>query len=204
MMGAALWRAFPWDPMAPAGEPFSASYIPERQGVGRFDLQRSLVLYLAESPEHAVAEKLQRFRGYELADADLVQGGLGLAVVAARLAASARAEVADLCDPDELARRRIRPDTLASRDYRRTRAVAEGLYSDGRAGLRWWSAFSGDWHTVVVFCGRLAGADLVFGQPEPLSLDHPVVRTAASELGIWLAAKRRAGRGRGPPGRPVS
>jgi hypothetical protein len=193
-MELVLWRAFPWDPLARAGAPFSASFVPEHQGQGRFDVQRSLVVYLAESPEHAVAEKLQGYRGRVLREPHLRPAGHGLALASARLSASARADIADLCDPDELARRRIRPDTLASRDYRRTRAIAEALYEDLRAGLRWWSAFSGDWHTIVAFCGRLGGAGLVFGEPEPLGLNHPVVRTAAAELGVRLAGTRRARR----------
>ena len=117
-----------------------------------------------------------------------------MALASARLSASARADIADLCDPDELARRRLRPDTIASRDYQRTRAIAEALYEDGKTGLRWWSAFSGDWHTIVAFCGRLGGAGLVFREAEPLGLDHPVVRTAAAELGVRLAGTRRARR----------
>jgi hypothetical protein len=193
-MELVLWRAFPWDPLAPAGAPFSASYIPDRQAGGRFDLEHSLVVYLAESPEHAVAEKIQGYRGQELAESDLGRSGRGLAVAAARLGASARAGITDLCDPDELARRRLRPDTIASRDYQRTRAIAEALYEDGKTGLRWWSAFSGDWHTVVAFCGRLGGVGLGFGEPEPLRLDHPVVRIAAAELGVRLAGMRRARR----------
>ena len=192
-MELVLWRAFPWDPLAQAGAPFSASFVPERQGMGRFDVQRSLVVYLAESPEHAVAEKIQGYRGRVLREPHLRPAGHDLALVSARLAA-ASADITDLCDPDELARRRLRPDTIASRDYQRTRAIAESLYEDGKTGLRWWSAYSGDWHTVVAFCGRLGGAGLVFGEPEPLGLDHPVVRTAAAELGVRLAGTRRARR----------
>lgn len=192
-MELVLWRAFPWDPLAQAGARFSASFVPERQGMGRFDVQRSLVVYLAESPEHAVAEKIQGYRGRVLREPHLRPAGHDLALVSARLAA-ASADIADLCDPDELARRRLRPDTIASRDLRRTRAVAEALYEEGKTGLRWWSAFSGDWHTIVAFCGRLGGAGLGFGEPEALGLDHPVVRIAAAELGVRLAGTRRARR----------
>src|SRR3990172_2852136 len=136
LMELVLWRAFPWDPLAQAGAPFSASYIPERQGGGRFDLEHSLVVYLAESPEHAVAEKIQGYRGQELAEPDLGRAGRRLAVASARLGASARVGITDLCDPDELARRRLRPDTIASRDIQRTHAIAEALYEDGKTGLR--------------------------------------------------------------------
>lgn len=179
-----FWRAFPWNPGAPAGAPYSASFVPAVQANGRFDLQRSVVLYFAESPEHAVAEKIQRYRGFELAEADLVQSGVRLGLGSVLLSSAGRAGIADLCDPDELARRRIRPDTVASRDFSKTRRVAEDLYRDGRTGLRWWSSFSGDWHTIVLFCGRLGGADLGFGEPESLSLQHPAVAGAAEALGV--------------------
>ncbi len=61
-----LWRVFPWEPRAAEGEPFSAAFVPGTQGSGRFDLRGGRVLYLAESAEHAVAEKIQRFRAQEL------------------------------------------------------------------------------------------------------------------------------------------
>ena len=57
------WRVFPWDPAAKPGEPFSPSYVYPNQGSGRFDLSGKLVVYLAESAVHAVAEKLQHLLG---------------------------------------------------------------------------------------------------------------------------------------------
>lgn len=53
-----FWRVFPWDPSSEPGAPFSAAYIPLTTGRGRFDLpvDRSAVLYVAESVEHAIAE----------------------------------------------------------------------------------------------------------------------------------------------------
>jgi len=60
------WRVFPWDPNAKLGEPFSPSYIHPNQGSGRFDVAGTLVVYLAETAVHAVAEKLQRFRGQKI------------------------------------------------------------------------------------------------------------------------------------------
>ncbi len=193
-MEAVLWRAFPWDPEAAPGEPFTPSHVPVRQGAGRFDVSASPVLYLAESPEHAVAEKLQRYRGLELAAPDLVEWGHHLALVPVELADRVREAVVNLCDPDELARWRIGPDTLASRDYRRTRAVAEALYEERKTGLRWWSAFSGDWHTVVVFCSRLSKGDLIFGAPDRLGLDTPALRVAAAEVGVHLVRYGRSRR----------
>jgi len=65
------WRVFPWDPAAKSGEPFSSSYVYPNQGSVRFDLRDVPVLYLAVTAVHAVAEKLQRFRGQAHRSSDL-------------------------------------------------------------------------------------------------------------------------------------
>src|SRR5207247_9003932 len=69
------WRVFPWDPAAKPGEPFSPSYIYPDQGSGRFDIAGKLVVYLAETAVHALAEKLQRFRGQKMDWRDLIESG---------------------------------------------------------------------------------------------------------------------------------
>lgn len=193
--GTTLWRVFPWDPNAPPGAPFSPSYVPPAQGAGRFDVEASPVVYLAESPEHAAGEKIQRFRGQEITADHLTEWGHGLALVAARLADSAWEHVVDLCDPRELVRFDIPPDALASRELTRTRAIAFALYEQGCAGLRWWSSLGGDWHSVVLFLARLAPRDLEWGAPEWLRLDLPALATAATALGVRVP---RAKPGRGP------
>ena len=47
-----FWRAFPRDRSAPPGARFSASFVPDPTGRGRFDLPWNLspVLYMAETP----------------------------------------------------------------------------------------------------------------------------------------------------------
>jgi hypothetical protein len=56
-----LWRVFPWDPEARPGAPFSLAAVPRHQGSGRFDIPHlSPIRYLAESPEHAVGERVGR------------------------------------------------------------------------------------------------------------------------------------------------
>jgi hypothetical protein len=62
---------------------------------------------------------------------------------------------------------------------RRTQAIAAQLARAGYAGLRWWSALSGDWHTLVVFGGTIG-----YKEPEPLTLAHSAVREASAALGI--------------------
>jgi len=184
-MGApgAAWRVFPWDPAARPGEPFSPSYIHPNQGSGRFDVAGKLVVYLAETAIHAVAEKLQRFRGQKINRKDLIESGKTLALVEGHLGSI---KLADLCDPQTLVKYDIRPDVLASRDITKTQAVAAALHKEGFGGLRWWSALSGDWHTIVVFQGEIE-----YGTPEPLTIGHEAVREASAALGIQSFALTR-------------
>lgn len=179
-----LWRVFPWDPDAPEGEPFSASFVPRGQGSGRFDVPSAQVLYLAESPEHAVAEKIQRYRGQELEPWDLAEFGRTLALVPVELSAAVAARVADLCDPAMLLEQGIRPDQVAARSRETTRGVAAALHSRGFAGLRWWSSMWGEWHAMTLFLDRAAPGDLRWGEPDPLALDHPALGEAADALMI--------------------
>jgi len=177
------WRVFPWDPAARAGEPFSPNYIYPNQGSGRFDLSGKLVVYFAETAVHAVAEKLQRFRGQKIDRKDLIESGKPLALVECQLG---KMKLADLCDPAVLVQHEIKPDVLASRDFAKTQRVAAALYKEGFSGLRWWSALSGDWHTIVVFQGEIE-----YGQPEPLTIRHAIVHEASVALGIQRSALSR-------------
>ncbi|HET6764112.1 MAG TPA: RES family NAD+ phosphorylase [Longimicrobiaceae bacterium] len=184
--GVALWRVFPWDPAAPSGAPFSAQYVvpAARQVHGRFDLGTSPVLYLAESPEHAVAEMLRPFTGRMLKANHLRGAGHPLALVSVTIAAALNESVADLTDPRVLLARGIRPDVLASRDRMRTQAISRALHDAGLAGFRWWSALHGDWHAVLLFADRLATDGLRYGGPEVLTADHPAVAAAARALNM--------------------
>jgi hypothetical protein len=181
------WRVFPWDPEAEEGAPFSASFVPAAQGWGRFDRpgEPAGVLYLAEGAEHAVAEKLQDLRNQSLEDSDLIEYGHRLALAQATLEDEAFEGIADLCDPQVLARLGIAPDEIAAASRGTTRAIAERLHAEGFTGLRWWSAFMGEWHTLVLFLDRMA-APSGFSSPEALRPDHPALRDAAGWLNIQL------------------
>jgi hypothetical protein len=181
-----LWRLFPWDSAAAEGQPFSPSYVPPKQGSGRFDLGgRPLVLYLAESPSHAVAEKIQRYRGQVLDWPELSEFGRPLSLVQATLTLADPDLLADLCDPAQLSRYGCRPDELMSRDLTRTQGVSRRLYDQGLAGFRWWSALSGDWHSTVLYLDRVtASGKLEYGAPTPLDLDSPALTDAAAALSI--------------------
>lgn len=188
-MPTTLWRVFPWDFRASGGAPFSPRYLPVQSGQGRFDLPRETgasAWYFAETPEHAVAEKLQDLRNRVLRDEFLFERGRRLAICPIEPSPSLR--LADLCDPIELARRDIPPDRLAFRDRGVTQAIAADLYRDANlAGFRWWSALFGEWHTVVLFSDRSPVDTLTFSEPHDLQPASPAVATAAAALAIEIA-----------------
>ncbi|MEO8337226.1 MAG: RES family NAD+ phosphorylase [bacterium] len=180
-----LYRAFPWDSASQSGMPFAPDYIPQHQGSGRFDLRDSAVWYLAESPEHAVAEMLQGFRGRRFHEGMLRRFGRTLAFAAIALSDDTAAHIANLDDPRTLLEHGISPSTLASDDRARTQAVAESLFAGDATGLRWWSRLSGDWHSVVLFLERAMPSGLAIGNPVLLTGDHPAVLSACRYLGVW-------------------
>jgi hypothetical protein len=185
---AEAWRAFPWDRDAAHGEPFSPLWVPPLQGQGRFDLPDTPagVIYLAETAEYAVAEVIQHYRGQRLDESDLRVAGHALGLVRVTIEASLAGRIVDLCDPEVLVHLGIRPDEIASANRRTTQRIAATIHAGGHAGLRWWSALMGDWHTLVLFRDRHGDA-LAFGAPERLALAHPAVRRAMRELGMIAA-----------------
>ena len=197
-----FWRVFPWDASAPPGAPYTAEYVLPAglQTGGRFDLSDTPTLYLAlEDPAHALSEVLQSLRGRrEIRAGHLRRKVRGSRPVAYRPLALVEAWIApevfdalpDLGDPDVLARLGIRPDALGSRQRPVTQRISRALHDDhGVSGFRWWSAFSGDWHVAVLFMDRVTPRQVVYGVPDPLHLDHPVVHAAAKELKLAVAKR---------------
>jgi hypothetical protein len=158
-------------------------------GRGRFDIPRRLssTLYLAESPEHAVGEVIQPWRGQRIGAPHLERAGLRLALVDVTLPSDVQSRLFDLCDPGMLEAEKIAPDQIASRRRDTTQPLARQIWNTGAAGLRWWSSFWGDWHTTVLFTARTEQR-LEFGDPVLLTPDHPAVQEAAGLLGIRVSA----------------
>ncbi len=158
--------------------------------MGRFDLHdRPPVRYLAESPEHAIGEALGPFRGTRFRPAYLRQGEHQLALVEVTLAPTLVARIPDCTDPMVLAALGLRPDELAHHDRGLTQAIARRLHQLGAAtgnpaGLRWWSALTGGWHTIVVFTNRVREGEVTSGRPRPLEPGDPDVVRTFSVLGI--------------------
>lgn len=194
-----FWRVFPWDPHAPDGAPFSARYVPpaSSQTGGRFNFEGTAILYLAQSPAHAVAEVLQGFRGKTLKSEHLVHGNPEqprtyhpLSVVKATLPHEIVTRLPDFTEPMALLQFGLRPDQLASHERFVTQAIAREVHADpaSYAGFRWWSALTGEWHVTVLFLDRVDVASIDYATPEPLHIADPAVREAARFLDISLVA----------------
>ena len=142
--------------------------------------------YLAETPVHAVSESLQGFRGRDFSDAMLLRFGRPLAIVGIELPDDVADDIVDFDDPAALARFGVAPSVLASEDREKTQAVASRVYASGATGLRWWSALSGDWHTVVLFLDRAPVEALEIDAPQVLSREHAAVVSACRFLAMRL------------------
>ena len=182
------WRAFPWDEGSKPGTRFSPSFVPTPTGRGRFDIPRQLSssLYLAESPEHAVGELIQPWRGRRIGVPHLERAGFRLALVEVTCSPEVQSNLFDLCDPSMLEAGDMAPDRTASRHRHITQPLARKIWDTGAVGLRWWSSVWGDWHTTVLFTARTEG-HLDFGDPVPLTPAHPTVQKAACLLGIRVS-----------------
>lgn len=164
--------------------------------MGRFDLgDRPPVRYLAESSEHAIGESLAAFRGTAFRPSYLRRGGHSLALVEVRLSAKLVERIVDCTNPAVLVELGVRPDELADHDRVRTQALARRLHERGSsardklAGLRWWSALTGAWHTNVLFTDCLRAGDISFGEPRVLKASDPDVAQALVRLGIVVRTK---------------
>jgi hypothetical protein len=188
MKAVPLWRVFPWDLNAAEGERFSAAFVPGGQGRNRFDLRGNPrgVIYLAETEEHAVAEMIQAYRNSSqpLTSDDLTVWSHRYALVSVSLAADLWPRIEDLCEPAALTGLGITADRPAYRDRRLTQHVASTLHDRQHVGLRWWSAFWGEWHTTVLFRDRMPEGAITYGTPVHLDVASPAVVEAARLLDI--------------------
>lgn len=186
-----VFRALDGVPVEARGGPL---YVPrERQGAGRHDSPaRFGAFYAARTPEAAVAESIQVFRGRDLNDEDLEYSDGSRSALAALEDSSLR-ELLDLDDPAVLVREEWRPSGVASRDRTMTQGMAVRAFEAGARGLSWWSTLDAAWTNVTLFAERTLalGAVTVDGPPEKLTIKHPAVVAAAAHLVIPLATRRR-------------
>jgi hypothetical protein len=188
-----LYRVFRAIPGAPQTERGGALYVArDRQGAGRHDdPSRYGAYYAARTPEAAVAEVIQAFRGRDLVDADLalVSGAVQTLAV---LDDEALGPLTDLDDPAVLTAQGWRPSRVASRDRSITQPMAVAAFTDGALGLSWWSTLDAAWTNVTLFAERTVAAGAVsVVDTERLTIRHPAVQAAAAHLGIPIGRSRR-------------
>ena len=180
-----LFRAIPFEEEATPKEPGGALHVPRtRQGAGRHDNPDIYgALYLSHSPEAAIAEVLQVFRGQELSDVDLVRAdGRPLALCPYEW----RGSLLDLDDPRVLVQLSLRPSEVATRHRRLTQQMARRLFEDGHAGFSWWSTLEASWIHVTLFAERVEQQLRISSRPEVLHLRNPALRSAAEAIGVRL------------------
>lgn len=181
-----LYRLFAWDPAADASSPGGALFNPRaQQGSGRHDNPHLYgALYTARVEVSAVAEWLAGFRGQSLTAGDFARtDGRRWALVGLDDAALRR--IVDLDDPAELASRRLRPSTVATRMRSTTQGVAEALFGEGIPGFGWWSTLEASWPNVTLFVERAIGALNVADGPREVAIHDPVVAAAAT-IGVTI------------------
>ncbi len=173
------------DPTEDGGPLFVARAL---QGSSRHDNPAHYgALYATRATESAIAERLRRFRGQRLTDADLVRAD-GRVYALAAIDDSALDEVPDLDDPNELVRRGLRPSRIATGDRSVTQPIALQVFVEGRDGLAWWSTIESSWANVTLFAERALPRVHVRGFPEVLTTGHIVVRLVADRLGIQIGS----------------
>ena len=182
-----LYRTFARADGAVTAEPGGALFVPRwNQGAGRHDNPYEYgALYASRSPESAVAEYLQFFRGQTVADGDL-RFADGRTLSLAEIQDTELPDLPDLDDPDELARRKLRPSQVATGDRDVTQALALRLFGEGLSGFSWWSTIEAAWINVTLFAERALELLGEAAEPKPLSTSHPAVQAAAERLGIML------------------
>jgi hypothetical protein len=197
-----VYRVFPHDPTALAGQPGHAEYVPMLQGGGRLDNPGQYsVRYFAESPAGAVGERFGELAHWVPAmfrQPSREGRERRLALATFELPASVR--ILDLDDAAVLLERDLRPTDVVRRNPAVTRAWALRIHqeSSGRSsggssarssggtsgrggrrwdGVRWWSWYRAEWPIVGIWDGAVELLDV-----QPLTLSHPSVHEAAGLL----------------------
>lgn len=169
-------------------------FVPrDQQGAGRHDHPGHFgAFYAARSPVAAVAETIQAFRGRDLSPDDLELAD-GSRLTLATFDDAGLASLVDLDEPVVLVEEGWRPSGVASRDRAVTQAMAVHVFEAGALGLSWWSTLDSAWTNVTLFAERTldAGAVVLAGEVETLTLKHPALVAAADHLAIPLARRRR-------------
>lgn len=182
-----LYRIFPWVRDAEPTHPGGPLFVPRLdQGPGRHDNPDVYgALYLSRSRISPVAELLKDYVGRPVEVTRLLKEGSPVSL--ASIEETTLEGLLDLDDPRILVERELRPSAVATRTRKPTQRIALSLYTEGVTGFEWWSTIEASWINVTLFEDRVTGRLTLAAEPEPLTLDHPVVREAAEAVGVLLA-----------------
>jgi len=181
-----LYRTFPWDKSAGERDPGGVLYVPrDKQGPGRHDLPHlDGVLYCSLTPQSAVAEFIQGYRGKRLRKIHL-QRPDNLVIALGQIALKETSLLLNLDDPEVLLKHKLRPSGILTHDRSITRALAERLYNAGATGLLWPSALEASWLNASIFVDRSRNL-LSAGKITPLQLTSTELIQAATWLNIEI------------------
>ena len=173
-----LYRIFPYDASAAPTERGGALFVPAgaRNRIDNPDLYN--VLYIAKSPEAAVAEAFGRIPVWT---PQTFEHASGHQYALATYEAPDDLAILSLDDIDALKALGItRPSIVVTRDRAKTQAWARTIFETGRyAGASWWSYYGPEW--TVMGLWDLSAFHLV-GTPEPITSTSTVVRDAATAI----------------------
>ncbi len=181
-----LYRVFPAVRGARPREAGGPLYVARHlQGSSRHDdPARYGALYTSRSPESAVAEALQAFRGRDIEPRHLLRTGRPLSL--AEIDESRLGALPDLDDPEELVRRSLRPSAVATHDRSLTQPESAAIFDDGHPGFAWWSTIEASWGNVTLFVERASRGLRITGTPAPLTVTHPTLVAVADRMGFTL------------------
>lgn len=181
-----LYRVFPHDPSAALTDKGGALYVP-RSAAGRADNPALYAaLYVADSPEAAIAEAFGRLPLWRPADFIHASGNC------MTLATYDVPDALAICDVDDinvLAQLGIgRPGRIITPDRKVTQVWARQIYETGRyTGVQWWCYYNPEWRSFALWdIGEVA----VEPRLERLDAKHPTVNSAAAKIIRQIDPKR--------------
>ena len=186
-----LYRVFDWDGSRLDSHAGGPLYAPrDKQGKSRHDIPHLTgVYYTSLTPLSPLVETIKVFRGQTLTDRFfIIRKELHKALVSLEL--KEKVLLANLGDAVFLVKRNLSLAESASRDRQQTQKIAEQLYKEGFAGIRWPSTLNSAWTNVSLFADRCQRFLSVTETPVKLSTDMPELREVAHLLGVRIGKPR--------------
>lgn len=179
-----LYRVFPHDPSATAGQTGHPDVLYPGQGAGRWDNPDKYVgWYLVSSATAAIGEVFGDLSTWSESMFDFpAKPGVRRALGTYSLPDST--PLMNLDDANALVARSLRPTQVVSPNRRATQQIALDIFNETTAdgqprwvGLTWWSSRCSTWPAHFVW-----GAAPLCQGVETLSLEHMAVQDAATAL----------------------